>query len=225
MHKHTTFIVVDVETGGLDYEKNALTEIGALAINGFDFSQKENFCTLISPYYDKTLTYDDRALQVTGITIEKLQREGVDVRVAFNNFIDFVKKNTSFHDKKWKPILCGHNIGFDVGFIIKTANLCKVDLSLYFDGFLTPGKTFVPFTLDTQRLSYISHGNDENLKNNKLITLAEEFKVELNDAHRAMADVYATADVLINYFKRIRSNQSQSIEVKNQAKIRNNFPL
>jgi DNA polymerase III epsilon subunit-like protein len=224
LHKRSTGIVIDFETGGLLFDKNPITEIGVLAIDFFDFKKLGEYSSLVKPY-DDTLIYDKGAAEATGITREKCEKEGKECKIVWKEFLDFVSISQVSKGAKWKPIIIGHNIGFDIGFLLIQAELHKTDLSKYFDGFKTPKGEFVPFTFDTQRLSYVSLGNDKDLLNNKLGTVAAAFGVELFDAHRALADVHATADVFIEHGLRTRNSGKSTAGVADNRKIRKNFPL
>jgi len=224
LHKRSTCIVIDFETGGLYFDKNPITEIGSLAIDLFDFKKIGEYTSLVKPYDDK-LIYNKDAAEATGITKEKCEKEGKECKIVWKEFLDFVYTSQTSKGAKWKPIIVGHNIGFDLGFLFTQAELHKTDLSKYFDGFKTPKGEFIPFVFDTQRLSYLSLGNNKDLINNKLGTVAAAFGVELFDAHRAMADVHATADIFIEHGLRTRNSGKSTVGETNTRKIRKNFPL
>ena len=77
-------------------------------------------------------------------------------------------------------VLCGHNVSFDYGFLSKFGKDCRYN----FDNEL----------LDTLELAmkYV-----KGVKNYKLGTLCEKLGVTLDNAHRAVYDALATAELLI----------------------------
>lgn len=79
-------------------------------------------------------------------------------------------------------IIIGHNVKFDLGFIGR--EFSKVDSWFWWSG------TY----LDTVRLA---RSLNLNVKNYKLGTLCEYFGIPLNDAHTAMGDARATAELFM----------------------------
>lgn len=122
----------------------------------------QKFTTLINP----ECHIPSEATRVNKIT-DEMVRNAPKLEDIFNNFISFIGDD----------ILIGHNIAsFDY---IIISNLYKQ---------LT-GSTLKNHYIDTYRLSkqYVP-----NARNYKLITLAEYFGIELNNAHRAESDCIAT---------------------------------
>lgn len=104
--------------------------------------------------------------QITGITNEMVKDAPIfDDVVA--DFYKFTRNST----------MVGHNISFDMGFITRQAKEC------YYN--------FDNGTADTLILSR----QNLKLKNHKLKTVCKELGVKLDNAHRAMSDALATANV------------------------------
>jgi len=94
------YVVVDIETDGLDESKNSILEIGAIkSISG----KAEEFHKLIK--YESDLP--DSIVKLTGITNELLDQEGDDLTVSLEEFVEFVGDS----------IIVGYNINFDMKFI------------------------------------------------------------------------------------------------------------
>ena len=94
------YVVVDIETDGLEATKNSILEIGAVrAISG----KTEEFHKLIK--YDSLLP--ESIVKLTGITNELLNDEGEDLAVSLEEVVEFVGDN----------IIVGYNINFDMRFI------------------------------------------------------------------------------------------------------------
>jgi len=88
------FVVVDIETDGLDKEKNVIIEIGAVKSEGGIISE---FQSLIS--YEGTLP--KHIVAMTGITTNMLQDNGKNSKSVLKEFLDFI----------------GYNVNFDIEFI------------------------------------------------------------------------------------------------------------
>ena len=96
------FVAIDVETTGLDKEKNEIIEIGAAKfING---ELVDKFSQLVS--IEGEIPED--VIRITGITNKDLRGKPKieEVQEDFNNFIQ-------------NFLLVGHNISFDIGFLEK----------------------------------------------------------------------------------------------------------
>lgn len=94
------YIVVDIETDGLDETNNSILEIGAIkSVSG----KTEEFHKLIK--YD--LDLPESIVKLTGITNALLDEEGDDLIISLEEFIEFIGDN----------IIVGYYINFDIKFI------------------------------------------------------------------------------------------------------------
>ena len=94
------FIVIDIETDGLDYKKNSIIEIGAIKqINNevYDFSE------LIK--YNKKLP--NTIIKLTGITNKEITSKGKKLKSVLEEFLLFIGDLD----------LVGYNINFDIKFL------------------------------------------------------------------------------------------------------------
>lgn len=233
--KFHNIVVFDCETGGLDKKNNLhaihhpITQIALLGIDGLTLSEITRYSSYIKgriankKYIGYSTVHDQEyqagALQHTGITIEKLEAEGKDYKVVCNEICDFFEQcmsGSNFH----KIILAGHNVGYDIPFLQYLFKLCKKDLSKYVQGYMSHTGEFVPADFDTQYLSRIK-STDENMKHN-LTEVSGREGIELVDAHEAMADVCATAEVLKKYIMTLR-NSSDSFEKQEVSTFRKDF--
>ncbi len=119
---HTRFrgflpVVVDVETGGFDAEKDALLEISAVVIEMDD-------CGLVNPGKVASAhvkpfpgaNIDPKALEITGIDPDHPFRMAVDEREALTEVFQVVRKAVRAYSCQ-RAILVGHNAAFDLGFL------------------------------------------------------------------------------------------------------------
>lgn len=221
--KYKNYVVLDFETGGLDPRKNATTEFAGLILDGFSLESKETYTSLIKPYSNE-LTYDSAALNGTGITMEMLET-GDDIKNVVNEIKDLFLKATTTKGEKYKPVIVGHNVQFDIGFLSQLFLFCKEDLSKYIGGRLDIYGTFYPSFIDTVEMTALGYGNDEDLKNWKLGNVCSHVGIELNDAHRAMNDVYATSELLKFYIKRLRNSNLETNSSNDISRFRTNFQI
>ena len=132
------FIVVDVETGGLDPKEHSLLSVGAVDLkSGREFygeCKSEKQCT-------------DKALEINGIDLKEWQYKP-SVADMIKRFDEWVYDCTS------KKILAGMNPRFDYDFLNQTFDEC---------GIRNP---FVFRTVDLHTLAYYKF--DESLSLNKI---------------------------------------------------------
>ena len=104
------YVVIDVETTGLDPEKDEIIELGAIRI--IDHEAAEEFSTLLRP--KGSIPAEITAL--TGITDEMTASEGVEPSEALERFWKFVGQSP----------MVGHNIGFDCAFLKKACERTQI---------------------------------------------------------------------------------------------------
>lgn len=97
---NANYVVIDIETDGLDKGSCSIIELGAVK---FENSKFKEFNILIKS--SKKLPKEITTL--TGITEELLRNEGVLVEKGLSEFLKFVGKS----------IIVGYNIDFDISFI------------------------------------------------------------------------------------------------------------
>ena len=101
-----TLVSLDIETTGLDGERDAILEIGIVKFKGEDIL--EEWSSLINP----RRPIPPKIVELTGITDEMAQT-GADLWPALHETSQFVGNAT----------VIGHNIGFDLGFLRKQKQL------------------------------------------------------------------------------------------------------
>lgn len=97
---YKNYVVLDIETDGLNNKENQMIEIGAVKIENGKLSE---FNEMIEYY--KELPNDIEAL--TGITLEELKGKGQPLKTVLNRLINFIGDYT----------LVGYSINFDLGFL------------------------------------------------------------------------------------------------------------
>lgn len=250
-----TAIVFDFETGGLDVQKCGATQISMHAVRLDTFEVMETMNMYILPYHyqaglDKPvkkvlkskydmqensapmMTYTQRALDVSGITMEMLDARGTELKAVCESIIDFIQRNTLPVSKNNKPILVGQNVLFDIGMMqqimLYTGMYDK--FSKIVDGTTDFWGHFQPYYIDTIVLAKLALDHDKNISSWKLEMTAERLGIEMDDAHDADADVVATRDIVRVLTARMRnvdgaSNAVGALSAERKDKMRNHFKI
>jgi len=103
------YILIDLETTGLDEEKNQIIEIGALKVEG-DCKEKFHRLLHVDESVPKFIT------ELTGITTQMLATDGYDRKKSMEDFACFIKDMP----------LVGYNVKFDIKFLEK--EFCRLGL-------------------------------------------------------------------------------------------------
>lgn len=223
MTKENPYIILDFETGGLDSKKNAITQLGMYCVDGATLQEIGRYQTYVSPYLYQ---YDQKALDYTGITMQLLNLKGESIKEVAKTVFTLIKEwhvkaNGGTHTKK--PVIIGHNIKFDIGFLQQLAKEGGYQLNTYLDGQVDFYGNYQPAYLDTMYISKLAHAADKNFTSYTLGKCCEKMGVELIDAHNAMGDVIGTKELLIKYVNRLRADDSRNTNTTGRIRLRENF--
>lgn len=154
------YVVLDVETTGLDADKDEIVEIAAIkVIKGVETGK---FHTLVRS--DRHLP--KKITEITGITNELLESQGVDLCCALEELVSFVGD----------AVVVAHNAEFDSNFIQASCEECDLD-------------DFDNECIDTIALA---KKKMPEAKNFRLSTLVEILDLDNSTPHRAESDCEAT---------------------------------
>lgn len=207
-------ICLDFETGGLDCKKHATTQIAYQAFELDTYKPLLEFSTYIQPYAN--LEYQEAAMKYTGITFTQLAN-GMDIKEVVKKLCEDLKEITSSHTKK--PVIMGHNIGFDIGFLMFAFNFCKIDITKFFNC-----NDDIPASIDTLLLAKQKWANNPKVTSFNLSSCCNTAGVEITDAHHAMNDVKATKELFFYFTNGLRSGDNQATEdTVKHTRVRNNF--
>jgi len=244
-----TGIGLDFETGGLDCRDCACTQIALQAIRLDTWETLERYAAYVSPYRQKEagqiirkvlrtrqelkqedgglMKYEAAALNYSGITMERLYAQGIDLKAVAASTLDFAKRNTIGKGQQCKPVLIGQNIPFDIGFLQQIMNYAGLvnDFEKVFAGTKDYYGNFQPYYIDTIFLGRLAFAHDPEVTSYKLELMAARLGVELDDAHDAAADVTATLDVAGAYAGRLRNAEGGRISTEKRERTRDYFKI
>lgn len=101
------FLSVDVETSGPIPGEYSLLTIGACEVA----DPQQTFSCELKPI---TGNADPKALEITGLSLERLEREGLEPAVGMKKFKDWVMSRV---DSDSTPVFVGFNAPFDWSFV------------------------------------------------------------------------------------------------------------
>jgi ribonuclease T len=181
-------VVVDIETGGFDSEKDALLEIAAVIVRMDDkgfLHPDPVVSTHVVPFPGANI--DPRSLEITGIDPTHPFRAAVEEREALDVIFKPIRKALRENECQ-RAILVGHNAAFDIGFL--NAAIRRT------------GHKKSPFHLfscfDTATLAGLAYGQTVL---NKAVQAAG-FEWNASEAHSAVYDAERTALVFCDVVNR-----------------------
>ena len=181
---HDSYVVIDIETTGLDPQCDEIIEVGAIKVvsgeivdsfsclvkpktSYLNFDDDGNEIKLYDSLGNEIKDYiDDFITSLTGITNEMLNK-AQEIELVLPSYLEFLGDN----------ILIGHNVNFDINFLYDATKQ-------YTDHFLT--NDFV----DTMRLAkwYLL----QELESHRLDALASYYSCSSIPEHRALKDCTTT---------------------------------
>lgn len=173
------FVSVDVETAGPIPGEFSLLSIGACAV----FEPSKTFACELKPINRNA---DPKALEVTGLSLDKLARTGLDPSEAMRSFRDWLGTLTN---ENGSIVFVGFNAPFDWSFV-----------NYYFHRF-GGGNPFGFTALDIKALYMGATGCDwVDTRSSKI---AEHLKPNLKGDHDALHDAQYQAEIFRLIHKRI----------------------
>jgi len=170
INDYKTLLVFDFETTGLDSRNDEIIEIGAVKLandgNG-NFAEIDALDVLVKP--SKPIVA--KITEITGITNEMLENEGVTQEEAFNRLSFLIEDDT---------LLIAYNIAFDLGF-----------LETLYRRHYNPSYEFTNDLLDVMAVY-----KDRHKFPHRLESAIAKYGVTIPNSHRASDDARATFAVL-----------------------------
>lgn len=253
--KFKPIIIMDFETGGLDCQNCAATQLSLHAIRLDTLEQVGSRQYYFKPYIrqeelgkpirktiktkyeiedeeeakEETLIYDKDALAVSGITMDILNSQGMELKEACEDMVTFFKSVKNSIGANYKPILAGQNVRFDIGFLQQIMSYTDTYKKIYtvLEGDVDFFGNFQPAYIDTLTLAQLAFMHNKQVTTYRLEALAERLGIDMDDAHDADADVTATQDVLRTFIMRLR-NAGGAVPAsteQNKEKMRDHFKI
>jgi DNA polymerase III epsilon subunit family exonuclease len=171
-----TFIALDLETTGLNFQKDEIIEIGTIKFN--KEGKIESFVKLIRP--SQYVPFEIQ--EMTGLSISKIMEDGKEIEEIKENFINFLNNY---------PIV-GWNLDFDLEFLnkrgIKISNP-KIDL------------LEIAYNLLPKRKR---KGRRYVRRRFYLTSIAKDFGIYTRTDHRAGSDAYLTMKVFEKIMEQLK---------------------
>ncbi|HET7329722.1 ribonuclease T [Dyella sp.] len=184
-------VIVDVETGGFDADRDALLEIAAVTI-GMDQEGQLYPHPVVSTHVEPFpgANIDPRALEITGIDPDNPLRGALHERAALDHIFQAVRAAVRASECQ-RAVLVGHNAAFDLGFL--NAAVRRVGHKR---------NPFHPFScFDTATLSGLLYGQTVLSK----AVLAAGYSFNASEAHSAVYDAERTALLFCRIVNRLRT--------------------
>jgi DNA polymerase-3 subunit alpha len=208
--KPSFFMVLDTESNGLPkffdsdpYKSEDRPEIIQMAwqLYNDDFELIKEKSLLIKP--SKKIIWDEQALNLTGLSKEKLEKEGINIKDAMEHF---------FYDLSASSVVIGHNIEYDLKIIKAEIARNNIDLVAWVP---PDNKIIIDFdklkTFCTMKntMEFVGIRSSNEFKYPSLNELYQRLFIrKLTNSHNAISDVKATAEC----FKELVTKYGFSIE-------------
>lgn len=205
----SNYIVFDCETGGLYEDKNPITQYAAVILDGSTLKEIDRWETFVKPYAD--LVIEQEALDRTMVSMSDINK-GMSVKEFISTATEFWETHRAKSKKKemGRLVPVGHNIPFDNRMLNWALNYMKKDSVEFW---------MYPNFIDTWPLAKLAWGINGDEKIN-LGASCEKAKIRLTDAHGAMNDVEATADLLRWYMRKLRAKKGEGAAEANQGRAK-----
>ena len=207
----SNYIVFDCETGGLDETKNPITQYAAVILDGKTLKEIDRWETFVKPYAD--LVIEQEALDRTMVSMSDIN-SGLNVKEFIATATEFWEAHRIKTKKRemGRLVPVGHNIPFDNRMLNWALNYLKKP---------NVEEWMFPNIIDTFPFAKLAFGinGEEKINLGASCTAA---KIKLTDAHGAMNDVEATADLLRWYMRKLRAKKGDSVNESNQGRAKGN---
>ena len=201
VHPAHPYVVFDLETTGFSSSSDHIIEVAAS-----DPATGQEFQRLINPG-PKHVNLTPQIVEITGITREKLELEGVELRQALSEMERFVEQAAAAHGGGAAPVMLAHNSKlFDMRFLRESFDACNIPRPewLFCDT--------LHVARDTVARRRGASGKAPSEKAN-LQTLMLHYGITASQEHRAMSDVRMLSQVLVCLMDDYHLSADQLLEI------------
>ena len=166
-----SFVAFDIETTGINYLWDSITEIAAIKVVNGEIKEEKEFLfqQLVHPYKKRIPKVVEN---LTGITNEMV-KDAKNIWEVFPEFVDFIGDN----------ILLGYNcMAFDSKFLIRAGRLSNIIIENEYFDVLHMARRYKDIIMS---------------KNMTLIQVGKALEIENPRAHRALSEAITTAKVYL----------------------------
>lgn len=214
------YIILDNETGGIDINKNPITQFAAIGIDSRTLKEISRIEFYIQPYNGLEIT--EASLEATLVNIKDVEA-GMKLEDAIEAITKFCKTVAGSSHNTRKPVIVGHNVAFDIAFLEKAFELAGKDMSKCF-----AQNNGIYLHIDTLQLSRLKWGiglkSDDNQSFN-LTNCMMRAGIEMVDAHGAMNDVLATKALLEFFSASFQGSDKVEVEIDEGERFRDTFKI
>lgn len=201
---YSNIVIWDLETTSVDTNTAQIVQIGAVAVDGrrLEIIPNSEFNILVKPLYGleaaranlQELT--DATIKIHGKTEDMLNKNGVSIEAAIENFESYVRSYSSGSGKWNLPISSGYNIiNYDHKILNRVLNATKRS------SFFHPSAI-----IDVMQIMFLFFENDKNVKSLSADNLIRGYMgYSKGKAHDALSDVIMCAEVMCKSLRLIRN--------------------
>lgn len=183
-------VVIDCEMSGVNPMAHALLEIGA-----FHLDLEQERLVIGNAFHQHVIgfegaKYNEEAMKIHGIIADHPLRFAIDEKAMMNKFREFLLVRIKEVGAR-RAILMGHNIHFDLGFLLECQKRTGVELPIHHF-----------CVIDTASLGLFA------FQETVLAKILKKAKIEFDhaQAHGALYDAQKTAEVICHIFNRSFEN-------------------
>lgn len=164
--KYEYILAFDFETSGLSPVNDRIIEIGAILLKRQDnlFKVEKELNCLIK----QSKPLPEKIIEITGITDDLLNQEGISESEAFHLFLDIYKKDA---------LLVAYNLSFDYAFLVQLFRRHYNDQTLF---------------INNDVLDVMAIYKDRHPYPHRLDNVVSTYNISIVNTHRALDDVKAT---------------------------------
>jgi DNA polymerase III epsilon subunit-like protein len=179
------FLVLDVETGGVNPFKHSLLSVGMVAMEWDEHDNCMVFKDTLQLFVKSDIyNVTEKAMEINGINLDWLNAHGASRHTTAIAIQNFVKRNFGLH----KPIVVGKNVGMDKYFVYKLLEECP--MATKWDDLFN----YRMIDLSALLLSMYYTGNIPKDACSNAGAM-EYFHITNEQAHEALSDAIATAEL------------------------------